>query len=286
MDFNKLYEEMIWHKNEEQAQKMSKYMLNKFEYIGIKTPERREIFKNFFKEYKNEEKIDWEFVNKCWENEYREFQYVAADYLKNMKDKLTIDDIPKFKRLILEKSWWDTIDNLDMTIGALALKDSNVNKILLEWSIDENIWLRRIAIDHQLLRKEKTNTELLEKILKNNLGQVEFFINKAIGWALRDYSKTNSEWVKNFIEENEIFKDNALRIDLDEIITIFEEYQPEEDREAPQTTRGQVIQPIGQRALAAVLGAVGLLERTRDEAVACIRDQFLGLLAGVLLQLV
>ena len=202
MDFNKLYEEMIQHKNEEQAQKMSKYMLNKFEYIGIKTPERRKIFKNFFKEYKNEEKIDWEFVNKCWENKYREFQYVGADYLKNMKDKLTIDDIPKFKRLILEKSWWDTIDNLDMTIGALALKDSNVNKILLEWSLDENIWLRRIAIDHQLLRKEKTDTELLEKILKNNLGQAEFFINKAIGWALRDYSKTNPEWVKNFIEKN------------------------------------------------------------------------------------
>ena len=202
MDFNKLYEEMIQHKNEEQAQKMSKYMLNKFEYIGIKTPERRKIFKNFFSEYKNEEKIDWEFVNKCWENKYREFQYVAADYLKNKKDKLTIDDIPKFKQLILKKSWWDTIDNLDMTIGALALKDSNVNKILLEWSIDENIWLRRIAIDHQLLRKEKTNTELLEKILKNNLGQTEFFINKAIGWALRDYSKTNPKWVKNFIQKN------------------------------------------------------------------------------------
>ena len=203
MDFNKLYEEMIQHKNEEQARQMSKYMLNKFEYIGIKTPERRKIFKNFFKEYKNEEKIDWEFVNKCWENKYREFQYIAADYLKNMKDKLTIDDIPKLKQLILKKSWWDTIDNLDMTIGALALKDSNVNKILLEWSIDENIWLRRIAIDHQLLRKEKTNTELLEKVLENNLGQAEFFINKSIGWALRDYSKTNSEWVKNFIEENE-----------------------------------------------------------------------------------
>ena len=202
MDFNKLYEEMIQHKNEEQARQMSEYMLNKFEYIGIKTPERRKIFKNFFKEYKNEKKIDWEFVNKCWENKYRELQYIAADYLKNMKDKLTIDDIPKLKQLILKKSWWDTIDNLDMTIGALALKDSNVNKILLEWSLDENIWLRRIAIDHQLLRKEKTNTELLEKILKNNLGQTEFFINKAIGWALRDYSKTNPKWVKNFIEKN------------------------------------------------------------------------------------
>ena len=213
MDFNKLYEEMIQQKNEEQAQKMSKYMLNKFEHIGIKTPERCEIYKNFFMEYKIEEKIDWEFVNKCWENEYREFQYVAADYLKNMKDKLTINDIPKFKKLILEKSWWDTIDNLDMTIGSLALKDSNVNKILLEWSIDENIWLRRIAIDHQLLRKEKTNTELLEKILKNNLGQAEFFINKAIGWALRDYSKTNPEWVKNFIKEN---RENMAKLSIRE----------------------------------------------------------------------
>ena len=213
MDFNKLYEEMIQHKNEEQAQKMSKYMLNKFEYIGIKTPERREIFKNFFKEYKNEEKIDWEFVNKCWENKYREFQYIGADYLKNMKDKLTIDDIHKFKRLILEKSWWDTIDNLDMTIGALALKDSNVNKILLEWSLDENIWLRRIAIDHQLLRKEKTDIELLEKILKNNLEQTEFFINKAIGWALRDYSKTNPEWVKTFIEKN---RENMAKLSIKE----------------------------------------------------------------------
>ena len=213
MDFNKLYEEMIQHKNEEQAQRMSKYMLNKFEYIGIKTPERREIFKNFFKEYKNGEKIDWEFVNKCWENKYREFQYIAADYLKNMKDKLTIDDIPNLKQLILKKSWWDTIDNLDMTIGALALKDSNVNKILLEWSLDENIWLRRIAIDHQLLRKEKTNTELLEKILKNNLGQNEFFINKAIGWALRDYSKTNPEWVKNFIEKN---RENMAKLSIKE----------------------------------------------------------------------
>ena len=213
MDFNKLYEEMIQHKNEEQARQMSEYMLNKFEYIGIKTPERRKIFKNFFKEYKNEEKIDWEFVNKCWENKYREFQYIAADYLKNMKDKLTIDDIPKFKWLILKKSWWDTIDNLDMTIGALALKDSNVNKILMEWSLDENIWLRRIAIDHQLLRKEKTDIELLEKILKNNLEQTEFFINKAIGWALRDYSKTNPEWVKNFIEKN---RENMAKLSIKE----------------------------------------------------------------------
>ena len=72
--------------------------------------------------------------------------------------------------------------------------------MILDWSRDDNIWLRRIAIDHQLLRKEKTDTALLAQILDNNLGHSEFFINKAIGWALRDYSKTNPEWVRGYIE--------------------------------------------------------------------------------------
>ncbi len=73
---------------------------------------------------------------------------------------------------------------------------------MLTWSLDEDIWLRRIAIDHQLPRKEKTNTTLLEKIILNNLGSDEFFINKAIGWSLREYSKTNPDWVINFIKNN------------------------------------------------------------------------------------
>lgn len=70
---------------------------------------------------------------------------------------------------------------------------------MLRWSKDQDFWLRRIAIDHQLGRKEKTNTKLLEKIIVNNFGSKEFFINKAIGWALRDYFKTNPKWVENFI---------------------------------------------------------------------------------------
>lgn len=71
---------------------------------------------------------------------------------------------------------------------------------MLEWSTDEDFWMRRIAIDHQLCRKEKTNTELLEKILVNNFGSSEFFINKAIGWILRDYSRTNPDWVRCFLQ--------------------------------------------------------------------------------------
>ena len=217
MDYEKLYAEMLNYKNEEQAEKMSAYMLNKFKHIGIRTPERRKIFKDFFKEYKKEqeksEKINWDFINNCWKNEYRELQYSALDYLQAMKNILTDKDIPKLKTLALSKSWWDTIDCLDMIIGEIALKYPKVNDTIIKWSVDENIWLRRIAIDHQLLRKEKTNTELLEKIIENNFGQTEFFINKAIGWALRDYSKTNPKWVRDFIEKN---KDKMAKLSIKE----------------------------------------------------------------------
>nr|WP_277422287.1 DNA alkylation repair protein [Brachyspira hampsonii] len=102
---------------------------------------------------------------------------------------------------------------MDRIIGDIALKDETVNNILLEWSLSDNIWLRRISIDHQLSRKEKTNRELLEKIIINNLNNKEFFINKAIGLALRDYSKTNANWVRDFIEKH---KDNMANLSIKE----------------------------------------------------------------------
>lgn len=146
--------------------------------------------------------MDWDFIRACWNNPYRELQYVAMDYLTSMQKNLTPMDIPEIKDLILTKSWWDTIDGLDRIIGNIALSYPDINNTLLAWSVDENIWLRRIAIDHQLHRKDKTNTKLLAEIIINNLGSSEFFINKTIGWSLRDYSKTNPEWVKCFIEKH------------------------------------------------------------------------------------
>ena len=183
--------------NPEQAAKMSAYMRDHFAFLGIQTPLRRKLSREIIKAQKA---ADWEFIFKCWEQPEREFQYLAIDCLDKVKSALSPTDIPNLRRLITEKSWWDTIDGLDMIIGGIALRYAEVNETLLQWSTDENIWLRRIAIDHQLLRKEKTDTTLLEQILVNNFGQDEFFINKAIGWSLRDYSKTNPDWVREFIE--------------------------------------------------------------------------------------
>ena len=127
---------------------------------------------------------------------------MAANYLKAMQSYLKDSDLPKLEQLIVTKSWWDTVDILDRVVGSLVYNKPELEKIILQWNLSDNIWLRRVAIDHQLLRKEKTNVQLMEKILLNNLDQTEFFINKAIGWALRDYSKTNPEWVACFIEKN------------------------------------------------------------------------------------
>lgn len=192
---------------------MSKYMKNKFEFFGVGAAERNEIWKPYFKEAKKTKKIDWDFIEICFKHNKRECQYTAAYYLKYMKKFLVEDDIPKLKELVLTKSWWDTVDILDKVIGSIIYNNKNLYPIILEWSKDDNIWLRRVAIDHQLLRKENTDEQLLEKILINNLNHKEFFVNKAIGWALRDYSKTNPQWVRNFIE---VHKENMASLSIRE----------------------------------------------------------------------
>ncbi|MHB9295719.1 hypothetical protein PilKf_01467 [Pillotina sp. SPG140] len=186
------------HADAAQAVKMSAYMRNQFVYVGIPTPLRRTLAKEFLASAKKKSAIDWDVITVCWGKE-REFQYTALDYLSLKKPLLTPDDVPRLKELALDKPWWDTVDGLDRIIGSIALKFPEVNTVLLEWSVADNVWLRRIAIDHQLGRKDKTDTALLEQIIKNNFGQTEFFINKAIGWSLREYSKINPDWVRGFI---------------------------------------------------------------------------------------
>ena len=187
--------------DQENAVKMAKYMRNLFSFYGIPTPKRKKLYRDILKEEKKTKIVDWEFLDQCYADEHREFQYLAADYLIALNDFLTYDDIPKIRKYVKEKQWWDTIDFLDRVIGDIGLKDTRVDELMLEWSTDEDFWVRRIAIDHQLRRKEKTNTALLEKIIVNNLGSNEFFINKAIGWSLRDYSKTDPEWVRAFLDK-------------------------------------------------------------------------------------
>ena len=178
---------------------MEAYMKNKFSFLGVQKPILKKIEREFFKPFiKNP--IDWAFVEECCQQPYREFQYIAMDYLDKKKKELRPEDFPKLKQLAQTKSWWDSIDQLDLIIGEITFHYPETKQVMLEWSKDQDFWLRRIAIDNQLMRKEKTDTDLLEKVILNNLGQSEFFINKAIGWSLRNYSKVNPDWVGAFID--------------------------------------------------------------------------------------
>ena len=214
-----IIEEFRQYKNEENAEKQEAYLRHQFEFIGLKTPERRLLAKDFLKEKKGDKQIDWELVFEFWNLPEREFQYLALDYLHQMKKWLIFDDMEKIKKLTVSKSWWDTVDALDELVGHLLLtgrkqateNDSTayeqVKTLVKEWAQAENFWIRRIAIDCQLSFKNQTDLELLSyNIEKNLLGSSfadEFFIMKAIGWALRDLAKTNSAWVIKFIEEHE-----------------------------------------------------------------------------------
>ena len=201
------------NRNELLAESMSKYMQDKFRFLGVRGATRTEIYKKYFPDARKTKTIDWDFVENCWNKEEREFQYVVVYYLKAMKKFLKREDISKLKYLIVTKSWWDTVDLLAKVIGSLVIRIEGYDKIMLEWSKDSNIWLRRVAILYQLSLKDKVDEIILDKILVNNLGDNEFFINKAVGWALRDYSKFNPEWVREFIKKN---KDNMANLSIRE----------------------------------------------------------------------
>ena len=201
------------NRNELLAESMSKYMQDKFRFLGVRGATRTEIYKKYFPDARKTKTIDWNFVESCWNKEEREFQYVVVYYLKAMQKFLKREDISRLKYLIVTKSWWDTIDLLAKVVGSLVIHIKGYDKIMQEWSKDSNIWLRRVAILYQLSLKDKVDKQVLDKILVNNLGDSEFFINKAIGWALRDYSKYNPEWVREFIKKN---KENMANLSIRE----------------------------------------------------------------------
>lgn len=193
--------------NEENAQAMGKYMRNLFPFYGLKTPTRRELSRPFLKGVTKEE-IAWDLVDLCFEDDYREMQYFALDYLKRVEKQLTFKDLGKIKQLAETKSWWDSVDSLVKLVGQVFVRDE-ANKgetaaLMLDWAQDPDFWVRRMAIEFQLGLKEATDPELLGKIIDLNLGSREFFINKAIGWALRDYSKTKPAWVRDYIASREL----------------------------------------------------------------------------------
>ncbi|MFL6562447.1 MAG: DNA alkylation repair protein [Bacillus sp. (in: firmicutes)] len=195
-----LFEE---NRNEANAGPMKKYMKDHFPFLGIKKPERSELEKQFFqKTVLLKEPFNQEFIRELWAKEEREYQYTALVYLEKSLNKLEKSDLPFMEELITTKSWWDTVDAIaPKPVGKVAEKYPKVvAETINGWAVHDYLWLRRAALLFQLKYKANTNEELLYQYIRLNADSKEFFIQKAIGWALREYSKTNPASVKKFIE--------------------------------------------------------------------------------------
>ncbi len=203
--FNELKKELIDHSNQENATKMKAYMKNHFDFLGIKSPERKKIARPYISELSKNYGEEFETITqKFWNQKQREFQYIGMVFLLRTKKHWKKNSLTFFKKCITQKAWWDTVDFLASNIiGNYMLKfyPDDFSK-MEKWNQDKDMWIIRTSILFQLKYKEKTDWELLQKNILNHDHSPEFFLRKAMGWALREYGKRNPEKVLTFIQQN------------------------------------------------------------------------------------
>jgi 3-methyladenine DNA glycosylase AlkD len=191
------------HANAERAALMEAYMRNQFVFYGIMSPVRKALQKQFLAEngLPNPSELET-IIRDTWAQPQREYQYFGLELLERGKKHWTADSITLMEALVLKKSWWDTIDFMATHwIGAYFLKFPNQKISTTErWNMDDNFWLQRVSIIFQLQYKEKTDFELLCNYILSRADSTEFFVQKAIGWALREYAKRNPKQVLDFVE--------------------------------------------------------------------------------------
>lgn len=197
---------------------MEAYMKNNFSFLGIKTTPRRTLFKEVWKLHKEEVKqnareISWELFSK----REREFHYCGIEILmKELKKKYLKEDIQLIEKMIVTHSWWDSVDTIAKYLlgNYLTQFPEEIPKVINRFSSSKNMWLNRSAILFQLDYKAETDAELLFFICEKHKDSKEFFIQKAIGWALRDYSRFNPKGVSQFVAKTDLkplSKREALR---------------------------------------------------------------------------
>src|SRR5689334_19768972 len=196
---NTLFEQ---HANPAQAGPMKKYMRDQFEYLGIKSPQLKELLKQFIAANGLPPIKDLDAIlRELWALPEREFQYAATGFLGRSEKQLPASFIKTIEFLLVTKSWWDTVDTISGgTLGLHFQRFPEVRqKYLAKWRLSDNFWLRRATILFQLNYKTETDFDLLCEIICENLDSKEFFINKAIGWSLRQYARTDPKAVQKFV---------------------------------------------------------------------------------------
>jgi len=183
------------------ATAMAAYMRDQFPYFGLASPALRSLVRTATAGLPRPTVSDLRAIAlACWARDEREFQYVACDYLRKHVAVADAGFLPVARTLIVTKSWWDTIDPLATRfVGDLVRAHPSLSAAMDEWSGDDNKWVVRTAILHQLHYGAATDTDRLFAYCVRQAGHPDFFVRKAIGWALRHYARTDPEAVRGFV---------------------------------------------------------------------------------------
>lgn len=195
------------HGNPENVKPMEAYMKNQFKFFGIKTPNRRALVKGFFKEIgmPSIEQLE-KYIPILWQQPEREVQFTAQEIVGKYMKIATPDKIELYEYMIVNKSWWDTVDYIAIWLVGTLFKNypEMIDGHVERWMASGNLWLQRTAILFQNNYKEQTNEDLLFSLCERLGSEKEFFIRKAIGWALREYAYTNPQAVLEFVNSHEL----------------------------------------------------------------------------------
>ena len=201
--------------DEERAKQMAHYMRDQFAFYGVTTPIRRRLVRDLMLRAARQldEAAMESMVRQCWEAPQREMQYFACDLLARCRRRWTPNTLQLCKELICSKSWWDTVDFIaSRVVGPLVEKFPELKAQMDRWSGHSNVWLRRVAILHQLHYRKNTDEKRLFKYCLTSSEHKEFFLRKATGWALREYAKSAPDRVVDFLNANrERFSPLSLR---------------------------------------------------------------------------
>ncbi|MFE2041184.1 DNA alkylation repair protein [Streptomyces sp. NPDC059477] len=185
----------------ERAASMRAYMKDIAPFLGLTTPVRRTLSRTVLAGTPRPGEADCTAVAlRCWALPEREYQYFAVDYLRRHTGRCSSAFLPVTRRLITSGSWWDTVDLLAAhVVGALVAADPALTADMDRWIADDDLWVARTALLHQLRYKEHTDADRLFGYCLRQSGHPDFFIRKAIGWALREYAKTDPDAVRAFL---------------------------------------------------------------------------------------
>jgi 3-methyladenine DNA glycosylase AlkD len=191
--------------DDQRAPAMRAYMRDQFPFLGIPGPQQRILAREVVAGLPRPAEDDLrQIALACWDRSEREYQYFACGWLRRHAKVCTAGFLDTAHHLVVTKSWWDTVDALAAhLVGPLVARHPELVSTMDDWARDENIWLARTAILHQLSFKEATDEARLYRYCLLRADHRDFFIRKAIGWALREYAKTAPERVRAFVRSHE-----------------------------------------------------------------------------------